>query len=81
MNRPVLSDSDRADLVEIVARAMCIDNGDDPDFPIEEGRPQWSFWVREAWVSLAAIEGAGLAIVPRTIDNAASDLAAAKSKV
>lgn len=44
--------------VEVVARAMCVANGTDPDWPVtDENHPRWTIWVDEARAAIAALAG------------------------
>jgi hypothetical protein len=60
----------REQLVEVMARAICLDLGDNPDelcvlIAGREGtRPAWEGFVSTATAALAAIETAGIVVVP-----------------
>ncbi len=56
----------RAELIEAMARAICIDNGFDPMCRLSpRDRPRWMGYQENATAALAAIEAAGFAAVPR----------------
>lgn len=44
-----------SDLVEKVARAMCVANHGDPDEDMPNDGPRWKYWVPNARAAIAAV--------------------------
>ena len=48
--------TEQHDLVELVARAICVSTGVGPDLKYEDGQPAWTGYVKHARAAIAAME-------------------------
>lgn len=61
------------DIIEIMARAMCLDDGNDPDADFVGGAKKWEAYAHDAGICVAALTEAGFAIVPVEPTEAMAD--------
>lgn len=54
----------REELIEVMARAQCSEGGFDPDERMPNDGPRWGYYVPGVEVALAALEAAGVRLVP-----------------
>ncbi len=54
----------REELIEVMARAQCSDGGFDPDERMPNDGPRWGYYVPGVTAALAALEAAGVRLVP-----------------
>ena len=54
----------RETIIEAMARAMCVEGGFDPDERMPNDGPRWGYYVPGVTAALAAIEAAGVRLVP-----------------
>lgn len=64
------------DIVEIIARAICEEDGNDPDqnlWLVDASHPRWFYNRQRAEAVIAALKANGYAIVPVEINEAIND--------
>lgn len=67
-----------SDLVEKVARAMCVANDGDPDEDMPNDVPRWKYWVPNARAAIAAVaEWLDPKEIPMVLADAPAEIIAA----
>lgn len=54
----------RDTIIEVMARAECVEGGYDPDERMPNDGPRWGYYVPGVTAALSAIEAAGVRLVP-----------------
>ena len=66
----------REELIEVMARAQCSEGGFDHDERMPNDGPRWGYYVPGVTAALAALETAGVRLVPVEVEKVAIDVMA-----
>ena len=66
----------REELIEVMARAQCSEGGFDHNERMPNDGPRWGYYVPGVTAALAAIEAAGVRLVPVEVEKVAIDVGA-----